>query len=260
VRGGAWKDSWTIPKLELLQSVIPSIRDSGAVMQWSADITEHAHIQEIKVPACAGNNQNYYSQIARYLDHSEKCFRFDLTTHLHSQASEVNHGEDDEDELPLGTDDRDEPDSEDSSFADHLAAFCPVSNYFAIADALRWGCIPTAIKPFCTFSNDTTAFRLASKPSLCLNIDDAADMFKILVSAKPYSSFSVIWRMERLILHQEPEMRGEIVYCLSTAFKYGTKFAFNKCNIMITRFLMPHRHSMPSLLPHPALMVCMMQL
>jgi len=158
VRAGAWKDSWTIPKLELLQSVIPSIRDSGAVMQWSADITEHAHIQEIKVPACAGNNQNYYSQIARYLDRSEKCFRFDLTTHLHSQASEVNHGEDDEDELPLGTDDRHEPDSEDSSFADHLAAFCPVSNYFAIADALRWGCIPTAIKPFCTFSNDTTAF------------------------------------------------------------------------------------------------------
>jgi len=180
VRAGARKDSWTIPKLELLQSVIPSIRDSGAVMQWSADITEHAHVQEIKVPARAGNNQNYYSQIARYLDRSEKCFRFDLATHLHSQASEVNHGEDDEDELPLGTDDRHEPDSEDSSFADHLAAFRPVSNYFAIADALRRGCIPTAIKPFRTFSNDTTAFRLASKPSLRLNIDDAADMFKIL--------------------------------------------------------------------------------
>ena len=104
-------------------------------MQWSADITEHAHVQEIKVPACAGNNQNYYSQIAHYLDRSEKCFRFDLATHLRSQAREVNQNEDNEDEPPLETDD--EPDSEDSSFADHLAAFCPVGNYFAMADVLR---------------------------------------------------------------------------------------------------------------------------
>ena len=58
------KDAWTIPKLELLQSIVPSIRLSGAVMQWSADVTEHTHVQEIKVPAHAGNNQNYYSQIA----------------------------------------------------------------------------------------------------------------------------------------------------------------------------------------------------
>ena len=48
---GAQKDSWEIPKLELLQSVIPSIRLSGIVTQWSADPTEHAHVQEIKVPA-----------------------------------------------------------------------------------------------------------------------------------------------------------------------------------------------------------------
>jgi len=75
VRAGAWKDSWTIPKLELLQSIVPSICLSGALMQWSADVTEHAHVQEIKIPACTGNNQNYYSQIVRYLDRSEKCFR-----------------------------------------------------------------------------------------------------------------------------------------------------------------------------------------
>lgn len=103
-------------------------------MQWSADITKHAHVQEIKVPACAGNNQNYYSQIVRYLDHSEKCFRFDLATHLHSWVNEVNQGEDDEDELALEGDDRHEPDSEDLSLVDHLTAFHPISNYFAIAD------------------------------------------------------------------------------------------------------------------------------
>jgi hypothetical protein len=50
-------DNWYIPKLEFLQSVVPSIRASGAAFQWSADITEHAHITEIKNPAHAMNNQ-----------------------------------------------------------------------------------------------------------------------------------------------------------------------------------------------------------
>ncbi|KAH7916878.1 hypothetical protein BV22DRAFT_971172, partial [Leucogyrophana mollusca] len=43
-------NNWEIPKLELLQSVVPSIRASGAIMQWSADVTEHAHVTEIKNP------------------------------------------------------------------------------------------------------------------------------------------------------------------------------------------------------------------
>ncbi|KAI6020707.1 hypothetical protein PISMIDRAFT_105530 [Pisolithus microcarpus 441] len=68
------KDSWEIPKLELLQSVISSIHLSGAVIQWSADPTEHTHVQEIKVPARAGNNQDYYSQITCHLDCAEKCY------------------------------------------------------------------------------------------------------------------------------------------------------------------------------------------
>jgi len=66
VQAGAWKDSWTIPKLELLQSIFPSVCLSGALMQWSADVTELTHVQEIKIPARAGNNQNYYSQIVHY--------------------------------------------------------------------------------------------------------------------------------------------------------------------------------------------------
>jgi hypothetical protein len=41
-------DHFNIPKLELFQSVEPSIRANGAIIQWSADITEHAHITEIK--------------------------------------------------------------------------------------------------------------------------------------------------------------------------------------------------------------------
>ncbi|KAI6039399.1 hypothetical protein EDC04DRAFT_2497849, partial [Pisolithus marmoratus] len=71
---------WEIPKLELLQHIVPSIHNSGAVMQWTANVMEHAHITEIKQPAHAGNNQDYYTQIAWQLDYSEKCLQFDLTT------------------------------------------------------------------------------------------------------------------------------------------------------------------------------------
>ncbi|KAI6101840.1 hypothetical protein F5141DRAFT_1065808 [Pisolithus sp. B1] len=79
------KDSWEIPKLELLQSVIPSIHLSGAVMQWSADPTEHVHVQEIKVLARAGNNQDYYNQITCHLDCTEKCLHFNIATYMESK-------------------------------------------------------------------------------------------------------------------------------------------------------------------------------
>jgi len=41
-------------------------------MQWTADVTEHAHVTEIKQPARSGNNQDYYAQIAQHLDCSNK--------------------------------------------------------------------------------------------------------------------------------------------------------------------------------------------
>ena len=112
------QDGWQIPKLELLQSVVPGIQQSGLAMQWTADITEHAHVEEIKVPARAGNNQNYYSQIACHLDRLDKCFRFDLATyieeHCHGdQAVDEDFADDHED------DEEHEPDTEKLSFAEY---------------------------------------------------------------------------------------------------------------------------------------------
>ena len=73
-------DNWHIPKLEFLQSVVPSIRTSGVPIQWSADRTENAHITEVKDPAGSGNNQDYEPQICRYLDRADKCRVFNLAT------------------------------------------------------------------------------------------------------------------------------------------------------------------------------------
>ncbi|KAG1817644.1 uncharacterized protein BJ212DRAFT_1446643 [Suillus subaureus] len=54
---GAWMgakrviDNWHIPKLELMQSITTSTCQVGALIQWSADATEHVHVSEIKDPA-----------------------------------------------------------------------------------------------------------------------------------------------------------------------------------------------------------------
>ncbi|KAG1727087.1 uncharacterized protein EDB91DRAFT_1061304 [Suillus paluster] len=52
-------ENWHIPKLKLLQSVTSSMWKVGALIQWSADTTEHAHISEIKEPTWQMNNNDY---------------------------------------------------------------------------------------------------------------------------------------------------------------------------------------------------------
>ncbi|KAG2066396.1 hypothetical protein BDR04DRAFT_1030123, partial [Suillus decipiens] len=62
-------NNWHIPKLELMQSVMPSIHQVGSLLQWSADTTEHGHITLIKDPTDSSNNINYDAQICWFLDH-----------------------------------------------------------------------------------------------------------------------------------------------------------------------------------------------
>ncbi|KAG1814627.1 uncharacterized protein BJ212DRAFT_1273959, partial [Suillus subaureus] len=72
-KGGKVIDNWQITKLKLMQSVVPSICNSGIIAQWFADVTEHAHITEVKDPARASNNNDYDPQICHYLDCANKC-------------------------------------------------------------------------------------------------------------------------------------------------------------------------------------------
>ncbi|KAG1804171.1 uncharacterized protein BJ212DRAFT_1304387 [Suillus subaureus] len=75
-------DNWYIPKLKLMQSIVPSIHSSGITEQWSADVTEHVHIMEIKDPTRSSNNNNYDPQICHHLDCVDKCNWFKLMTSL----------------------------------------------------------------------------------------------------------------------------------------------------------------------------------
>jgi hypothetical protein len=161
-------ENWHIPKLELMQSVVPNIRENGAAIQWSADTTEHAHITEIKDPAHAGNNQKYESQITHHLDRTEKCRRFDLATSIREAAIEFGQ------HYPVEGDDNMEVDPAQNHHihtTSHLLdEIDPVSNlsgpsrdltdYFQMSAKLKHGKVPNALKPFRTFSVATTAFHL----------------------------------------------------------------------------------------------------
>ncbi|KIJ59151.1 hypothetical protein HYDPIDRAFT_70826, partial [Hydnomerulius pinastri MD-312] len=48
-------DHWYISKLELMQNVALSFERVGSLLQWSADTTEHAHIEVVKDPASTTN-------------------------------------------------------------------------------------------------------------------------------------------------------------------------------------------------------------
>ncbi|KAG2341505.1 hypothetical protein BDR05DRAFT_976868 [Suillus weaverae] len=87
-------DNWYILKLELMQSIIPSIRNSGVTAQWSADVTEHAHITEIKDPVRSSNNNNYELQICRHLDRLDKCLWFELATTLLNEKQNIKTSDD----------------------------------------------------------------------------------------------------------------------------------------------------------------------
>ena len=88
-KGNKPLDHFFIPKLELLHSVVPSICWSGAPIQWSADPTERAHIDAIKIPSDNTNNGQYGPQICNYLNRDEKRRLFDLATAIHEAGSDL---------------------------------------------------------------------------------------------------------------------------------------------------------------------------
>ncbi|KAJ3818244.1 hypothetical protein F5880DRAFT_1491700 [Lentinula raphanica] len=75
-------ENWEIPKLEFMQSVFPSIKSSGPIIQWDANKTERAHITTVKVPARSGNGREYETQICWELDLQLRMRHFDLMTSM----------------------------------------------------------------------------------------------------------------------------------------------------------------------------------
>jgi hypothetical protein len=177
---------WHIPKLEFLHSVVPNIRENGVAMQWSADATERAHITEIKTPSDLANNQNYESQICRYLDRSEKCRRFDLATAIWEADIDFRASDD--------TTDSDGEDLKEHRILDNTASLLlniyPVvaltgttqvnTDYFQMAMDFQCGLYPRAPQPFRTFVSAKTAIHLTRDPSFQrMTIEQVAENFNL---------------------------------------------------------------------------------
>ncbi|KAG2344282.1 hypothetical protein BDR05DRAFT_860035, partial [Suillus weaverae] len=155
-KGGGDKP-WAIPKLELLQGVVPSIYSHSAVMQWSADPTEHAHIKVVKEPARAGNNHDYDMQVCRHLDCHDKVERFDLALQMRAQED---HERDEDNEGGL---------------VQHF-----VKDYFACVHDLINGVHPQAPRPYRTFSTSINTYHLSYDPMHTkMTVDKAAENFSL---------------------------------------------------------------------------------
>jgi hypothetical protein len=167
-KGNKPMEHFQIPKLKLMHGVVPSVIESGAVIQWSADRTEHAHITKIKVPGRSGNNQDHNPQICQWLDCSEKHQNFSTALQLLVPDTE-----------PIDAL-LDDEDSEDVNQLDSLAPMSSPPDFFSKAAQLAANVSPSTPLPLRTFCTDKTGFRLNRRPDLpLLMVDEVAIRFKL---------------------------------------------------------------------------------
>ena len=198
-KGNRVIDNWYIPKLELMQSVTSNIRENGVAIQWSADVTERCHVTQVKDPS-NGNNQDYESQICRYLDRADKCQRFDIATAIRearvdfrfliNNADPENNDDNDNDNISKNPEEEDpQAPSIISTTANLLTQIRPAApvttilrtaNYFELADALQQGLYPRSPLPFRTIVQGDTALHLTRDPSMkTMSIEDVTEKFNL---------------------------------------------------------------------------------
>jgi hypothetical protein len=180
--------NWQIPKLELLQSVVPTICHNGAPCQWSADITEHAHIDVVKEPVRSGNNRAHESHICRYLDRLEKVQNFSLWTSIRDTGvkfrARTSEEEDVENEMALGEDIVVSTTEELLPFlwtSGYHTETHQVVDYFHRADLIKRGLLSQAsLCPPRTFqSAENVVYHLRRDPSYKKTIADTAQLYNI---------------------------------------------------------------------------------
>ncbi|KAJ7166605.1 hypothetical protein C8R46DRAFT_899136 [Mycena filopes] len=177
-------ENWHIPKLEFLQSVVPAVRANGVPLQWSADVTEHAHITLVKDPASHSNNQSYEGQICRHLDRRDKCRRFDLATAIDKAGVEFRAPElrnyTQVDELTLGVDSTGDLLNEIEPATRLSGTSRVLVDYFNESLLLAQGKFPNVPLPHRTFTALTsgTAFHLSRDYNgRQMDVDSAATKF-----------------------------------------------------------------------------------
>ena len=176
-RGGKGNilEHWQIPKLEIMQSVTPSIPLMGPPIHWTADITEWAHINVVKIPATATNNIDFTSQICRHLDRFEKCCAFSHALHLRENDSSGPKTDIDSDCSDTDLEASLEDDTS-GSFEGREASVAPhrIDDYFSCSAD------PPLVLPPCSFVSGPVAFHLKSNPVFrSMEICDVAEKYDL---------------------------------------------------------------------------------
>ncbi|KAG1867363.1 hypothetical protein F4604DRAFT_1544697, partial [Suillus subluteus] len=166
-------DNWYIPKLELMQSVMPSVRQVGSLVQWSADTTEHTHITLIKDPADSTNHNNYDVQICQFLDRNEKSSII-TQSRSHQQAAASLTIDVDSDVRGPGVDEADPQTVADDLWEPRRM----VTDFFKMAQQVSSDI--KAAKPPCTFLVGTST-------SIHLNFDASIQHIPVDVVAEKFS-------------------------------------------------------------------------
>ena len=181
-KGNKVIDNWYISKLELMQSFVPSIKWLSIAIQWTADITDHAHVTEIKTPARASNNNNYNPQICPFLDQAEKCWVFELMTLICQKdlfvplqdLKDVDH------EIDKNERDNQDSDETESDITPTTSLASPPTNYFIIAIHLHSKDQASIPFPLHTFTVGSTAINLAYNPLIRhITVDEVAQRFSL---------------------------------------------------------------------------------
>ena len=181
-------DHFEIPKLELLQSVVPTIQLNGPPCQWSADFTEHAHIEVVKDPARSGNNHTHEPQICRFLDRLEKIRNFTLATSIRNAG--VQFG----DATLVEEEDDDESGFRDDVVVSTTAQLLPflwtsgyhigtprIVDYFYRAGLIKRGLLnQSTLRPLRTYQiTENIVYHLSRDPAYKITISEATDLFNI---------------------------------------------------------------------------------
>lgn len=174
-------NNWFIPKLELMQSITASTRKVGALIQWSADATEHAYISEIKDPARHTNNNDYDPQICRHLDRLEKLRRFEIATTLKSHVVDSGTETEDEGGEEEGTAcDEEEPTDPRTALLEELNCTRVTTNYFNRAKDITALSHQACPGPPRTFTTGNVAIHLNFNPTRTgMKLDDVSDNFNL---------------------------------------------------------------------------------
>lgn len=250
-KGNSVIDNWHIPKLEFLQSVVSNIRLNGVAIQWSADLTENAHISVVKDPGCSGNNKDYKSQICRSLDRSDKIWQFDLATAIQGAHIDFHALFDSENDPPILDTSDDDSDSEldvtiisctsallkNINLVSPLLASSRTVDYFDLASQLHHSS-NTSLRPLRTqTSSQNVAFHLTCDASFKrMSVDDGRKCLICLIFGWRWV---IIWfdllgqkesHLSNLLVVGDTHIRG--ADCPLGTLKYGIGYNFKPKVIM----------------------------